>query len=64
MGNVIRQAFKKSGLSILALSKRSGVPYAAVHGLVNGNSDARLTTASKVCAVLGLELRPKRKGER
>ena len=39
----------------------AGVPQTVVNRLVNG-SDARLSTVDKLAEVLGLELRPKRKG--
>jgi len=64
LGDAIRKAFGDSRLSMSALSKQAGVPYAAVHGLLNGTSDARLSTATKLCRVLGLELHPMRRGKR
>ncbi len=66
MGRLIRSTFKKSGLSILALSKRSSVPYATAHGVIRGTRDPSLSNTEKLCKVLGLELKPikrrKRKG--
>ena len=66
LAKLIRRRFRVSGLSILQLAKRSGVPYAAAHGFVNGTRDPVLSTAAKLCRTLGLELRPvgrtKRKG--
>ena len=64
LAETIRKAFRKSGMSMLALSKKTGVPYAGIHGLMNGTSDARLSTASKVCNFLGLRLRAVRRGTR
>lgn len=64
MAELIRKQFRATGWSILKLSKRSGVPYAAAHGFVNGDRDAVLSTASKLCDALGLELRPVRRGKR
>ena len=57
MANSIRQVFQKSGLSIKALADRSGCPYATAHGFVHGTSDPTLSTANRLCGVLGLELR-------
>ncbi len=54
-------AFRESGMTRYELSKRSGAPYAAIHGWVAGTRSLTLATASKVCKVLGLELGPKRK---
>ena len=64
MADVIRAAFGKSGISIKALSDRSGVHYAAVHAFVNGTRDPLLSTASSLCETLGLELCPVRRGKR
>ena len=61
LGETIRRTFRKSGLSMKQLSERAGVPYAGIHGLIVGNSDARLSTASKVCKVLRLQLAPEKR---
>ena len=58
MLSLIRETFERSGLSMKRLSVNAGVPYAAVHGLIRGSRDPQLTTASRLCRVLGLELRP------
>ena len=57
MANLIRERFRKSGLSIKKLADLAGVPYAAAHGFVRGTRDPVLSTAAKMCKVLGLELR-------
>lgn len=44
-------------MSIKQLSDQSGVPCAATHGLIHGTRDVVLSTASKLCKVLGLEFR-------
>ncbi len=62
MHEQIIRAFKASKLSIKALATKAEIPYASAHGMVNRNSDPRISTVSKVCDVLGLELRPKRRG--
>jgi len=63
---VMRQAFETSGLSMYAVSKLSGVDRAQVVRFFRGGRGLTLTAASKICHVLGLELRqvqrPKRKG--
>ena len=61
MGELIRERFRKSRMSIKRLAKRAGVPYAAAHGVVRGTRDPMLSTANKLCKVLGLELRPMRR---
>jgi ribosome-binding protein aMBF1 (putative translation factor) len=64
MGDVIRAAFQKSGLSIKKLAERSRVPYASVHATIVGERDPLLSTADKLCRVLELELVPKRRKKR
>ena len=64
MGNLIRGAFRKSGLSILALAKQSGVPYATVHAVMAGTRDPLLSSVAKMSKVLGLALRPVGRGKR
>ena len=43
------------------LSERSGVAYQAVHALIRGDRDPQLSTIERLCGVLGLELRARRK---
>ena len=64
MGDLIRATFRKSGLSVNQLALRSGVPYASVHAIVAGTRDPALSTTARLCKVLGLELRPVRRGKR
>jgi len=52
----IREAFRASGLSIRRVSKLAGLPYSATYCLLLGQTDGRMSTATKVCNVLGLEL--------
>ncbi len=57
LGEQIREAIADSGMSRFKLAKRSGVPYSGVHRFVGGQRGLTLDTASKLCEVLGLELR-------
>jgi len=61
LSDTIRDAFQQSGMSIKRLATLSGIPYSAAHGIVNATRDPQLTTAAKLCEVLGLELRVVRK---
>ncbi len=61
MADLIRATFRKSGLSMKQLAERSGCHYASIHGFLAGNRDPALSTADKVCKVLGLTLVRKRK---
>ena len=56
----IRNAAKASGLSRFELAKRAGVSYSIVHRFMLGERDIRLSTASKLCNVLGLDLAGRR----
>lgn len=56
----LRAAIAKAGLNPFQVSKRTGVGYSAIHGFLNGTRDMSLGTASKLCKLVGLELRPVR----
>jgi plasmid maintenance system antidote protein VapI len=58
LGEQLREAFRKSGLTRFALAKQSGVPYSGIHRFVAGDRDISLSTASRLCDVLGVEFRP------
>ena len=62
LGEQLRREIKKRGLSTYGVAKESGVDRAAVVRFVNGDRDITLGTASKISSILGLELRPIRKG--
>ena len=55
------KAARRSGLSMLQLSKRSGLAYAIVHGFVRDGRAITLKSGGKLAATLGLELRPVRR---
>lgn len=57
----LRKCIERSGLSRFALAKEAGVSYAIVHRFIGGTRDVTLTTASKSCEVLGLDLQPVRR---
>jgi helix-turn-helix protein len=58
LGAQLREAFRRSGLTRFALAKQSGVPYSGIHRFVAGERDISLSTASRLCDVLGVEFRP------
>jgi hypothetical protein len=59
MPEILRRAFRESGLSIKALSDASHTRYASCHGFfATGERDPQLSTVQRWCDVLGLELRP------
>ena len=60
----LRRAARESGLSMLQLSKRSGLRYQTVYGFCTQSRGVTLESASKLCELLGLELRPARRGKR
>ena len=61
LATIIRERFERSGMSMLQLSKRTGVPYGSVHRFfASQNDNAALGTAQKFCDVLGLTLHDKK----
>lgn len=58
----LRRAIKRSGLTRNQIAKRTDLSYAIVHGFVAGTTDIRLATASKIAAVVGVELRYRKTG--
>lgn len=65
MAELIRRAFRESGMSIKALSDASGTRYASCHGFfATGDRDPQLSTIEAWCRVLGLELRTTKRKRR
>jgi len=61
----LRDVVRSSGLSIKAVSDRTGIPYAAVHGFVTDDERTiMLRTAGKLATLFGLELRPMKQATR
>ena len=62
MLDVIQREFRRSNLSINALAKRAGLPYACCHGMMTRKRyDASMATVQKVVDALGLTLTLKRR---
>ena len=62
--NKLRQAIKRSGLSMYELDRQSGVSAAQISRFMAGKRSLLLSTAQKIGAVVGLELKPqKRRGK-
>ncbi len=60
IGDAIRKAFKRSGQSILELSRKAGLGYATVHEFLNSpKMTLRTSSASKLMRVLGLKIHRK-----
>ena len=59
LAEVLRNAIKRKGVSAYAIARDTGVPQPTVTRFING-ADMKLSTASKIAAYLGLELRKKR----
>lgn len=58
----LKAAIAKYEFSVYRLAKEAGVPQPVLWRFVKGQRDLTLSTASKVAKVLGLAMRPKRKG--
>ena len=54
----LRNAARRSGLSMLQLSKRARLPYASIHNFVANDQGLSLRSAAKLAKVLALELQP------
>lgn len=61
MADTMRRAFERSGMSVRALSLQAKIPYASAHGFTRSRRNISLETLTKICEVLGLELRPVRR---
>ena len=64
MVEILRQAFRESGMSLKRLSDLSGTHYASVHAFFTAERDPQLSTIERWCQVLGLEMRPVLRGKR
>ena len=58
MAEILRRAFRDSGMSLKRLADESGTRYASVHAFFTAERDPQLSTIEKWSRVLGLELRP------
>lgn len=64
LDEALKEAIRSSGLSAYALSKASGVDQSVISRFLNDpgagerGGDLRLSTAARLAAALGLELRP------
>ena len=59
---LLRRTIKADDRSLYRIAKDSGVAVAVLQRFVSGERGLNLNTAEKICRVVGLELRPKRKG--
>ena len=60
----LRDAMERSGLTRKRIADKTGLSYSMIHGLAEGTRDVRLDSASRIAELLGLELRPTRRGKR
>ena len=58
----LRDAILGSDMSRYEIAKRAGLAYSQMSLFINGQRSLTLTSAAKIARVLGLELRPVRKG--
>ena len=62
-GQRLRELRVQRALSLRALGERSGVSFATINNLENGNRPARLVTIRKLAEALGVEPTELMKGE-
>ena len=60
----LKQVLISSPLSRYRIAKMTGLSEAQLSYFVNGKRTLTLTTAARLAEVLGLELKPKKKGEK
>ncbi len=58
----LREAILSSGMSCYEIAKRAGVTNSQLSLFLSGQRSLTLTSAAKIARVLGLELRPAKKG--
>lgn len=58
----LREAISGSGMSCYEIAKQAGVTKSQLSLFINNQRSLTLTSAAKIARVLGLELRPVRKG--
>lgn len=56
MAEILKRAFRESGMSMKRLADESGTRYASVHAFFTAERDPQLSTIEAWCRVLGLEL--------
>lgn len=52
----LRQAVRQSGVSMNALSKRTGLPYGVVHGMMKSGKSITVVTLERIAAALELDV--------
>lgn len=60
----IRDCIARDGRSLCELARSSGIDVGNISRFARGERDILLGTASRLCGVLGLELRPVRPAKR
>ena len=64
LASAIRKALDRDERSLYAIAQEAGVHYQSLHPFASGSRDEiTLSTASKLCEVLGLELKAIRKAK-
>ncbi len=64
MADILRRAFRESGMSLKRLSDLSGTRYASVHTFFTAERDPQLSTIEAWSRVLGLWLVPDKRKRR
>jgi hypothetical protein len=60
VSEIVRRAVLGSGETLYRVSKDSGVTYSALHSFITGKQMLSLKGFDKLCAYLGLVLKPER----
>ncbi len=62
LSDTLRDAIQSSGMTAYALANQAGLSQSVLSRFTSGERDISLSTAGKLAAVLGLELRRIRRG--
>ena len=63
LGEQLRKAMRRSGLTRNQIARQADLSYAVVHGFFAGTKDLRLSTASKIAGVVGIEFRKRKRAD-
>ncbi len=62
--DALRERMLEDDVRIYKLAEQAGVNRCQLHSFLRGKSGLRLATASKVCEVLGMELKSRKRRRR
>jgi len=61
IGDVLKKAIERAGVTRYVISKETGIEQSALSRFISGERGLSMEAIGKLCEYLGLELRPKAK---